>query len=84
VSYNNKINDLGIQLTVIEILSLKGVILSIFKPNIEKLLNKFIKSFKPTNNLKKNLINLKLQEINSMGIWPMSENKKFIKSINQS
>lgn len=84
MSYNNKINDLGIQLTVIEILSLKGVILSIFKPNIEKLLNKFIKSFKPTNNLKKNLINLKLQEINSMGIWPMSENKKFIKSINQS
>jgi len=84
VSYNNKINDLGIQLTVIEILSLKGVILSIFKPNIKKLLNKFIKSFKPTSNLKKNLINLKLQEINSMGIWPMSENKKFIKSINQS
>jgi hypothetical protein len=41
-------------------------------------------SFRPTNNSRKNSISSKLPEINSMPVWPMSGNKKFIKSMKSS
>lgn len=49
------------------------------KPSTKRPSNKSTMSFRPTNNSRTNSISLKLPGINSMPVWPMSGNKKFIK-----